>query len=136
MRVVLLVDSSVWILAEHQKIPLAQFLPADEIVATCPIIVQEVLRGTRNLAHYQLTRRLLLEAEMLDEPTPFERFEAAARVFLTCRDAGVTPRSSIDCLIVATALAHEVPVLHNDRDFEEMKRVLPLKTLRPTRSSS
>lgn len=79
---------------------------------------------------------LLFEAEMLDISMPFERFEAAARVFLDCRDAGVTPRSSVDCLIVATALAYDLTLVHDDRDFENMKHVFPLKTLRVTRSSS
>lgn len=100
------------------------------------MIAQEVLRGTRNAKHYQLARMLLSEVEMLDISTPLERFEAAARVFLDCRDAGVSPRSSVDCLIVATALAHDATIVHDDRDFENIKRVLPLRTLRPTRSSS
>lgn len=131
-----LVDASVWILAERLKIPVASLLPADEVAATCPMIMQEVLRGTSDAAHYDLTRRVLLASEMLDEATPFERFEEAARVFLACREAGITPRSSVDCLVAATAIAHAVPLLHNDRDFEHIKRVLPLKTLRPTRSSA
>lgn len=130
----LLVDSSVWVLADRRRISLTHFLPEEEIVATCPAIVQEVLRGTHSAKHYQATRRLLLEVEMLDPATPLERFEAAAEVFLACRDAGVTLRSSIDCLVVATALAYEATIVHNDRDFENAKRVLPLKTLTPTRS--
>lgn len=127
-----LVDASVWIFAERNKIPVASLLPRDELAATCPMIVQEVLRGTRNAAHYRLTRTLLLAAEMLDEATPFRRFEEAANVFLACRDAGITPRTSVDCLVVATAIAHDVPLLHDDRDFEFIKRVVPLQTLRPT----
>lgn len=129
-----LVDASVWIIAQRLKIPIATLLPVDEVPATCPIIVQEVLRGTRDAAHYDLTRRVLLSAEMLDEATPFERFEEAAKLFLACRETGITPRSSVDCLVAATAIAHDVPLLHDDRDFEHIKRVLPLKTLRPTRS--
>ena len=128
-----LVDASIWIMAERFKVPLATLLPGDEVPATCPVILQEVLRGTRDAAHYDLTRRLLLAAEMLDETTPLERFEAAANVFLRCRDAGITPRSSVDCLVVATAIAHEIPLLHDDRDFEHIKRVLSLETLRPAR---
>ncbi|HYC62574.1 MAG TPA: PIN domain nuclease [Thermoanaerobaculia bacterium] len=130
-----LVDSSVWILADRSRFTLSRFLPADEVVATCPMIAQEVLRGTRDAAHYQSTRRLLLGVEMLDESTPFERFETAAEVFLACRDAGITPRSSVDCLVVATALAYGVTLVHDDRDFEHIKRILPLKTLRVTPSS-
>lgn len=129
-----LVDSSVWILADKRRISLSQFLPEDEVVATCPMIVQEVLRGARNPTHYEAVRQALLDTQVLDSPTPFQRFEEAARVFLACRDAGVTPRSSVDCLVVATAIAYDVPLVHNDRDFEHVARVLPLKTIRPTRS--
>ncbi len=132
----LLVDSSVWVLADRREISLSELLPVDEIVATCPIIAQEILRGTHNAKHYGILRQVLFQVEMLDSPTPFERFEEAAQVFLRCRDFGVTPRSSVDCLIVATALAHDVTLVHNDRDFENISRVLPLRTLRPTRSSS
>jgi predicted nucleic acid-binding protein len=131
---VVLVDSSAWILAEHQKILLSRLLPAGENVATCPMIVQEVLRGTGSPSHYLKARKALLESQMLDSPTPFERFEEAARIFRACRDAGVTPRSSVDCLVVATAIAHDVPLLHDDCDFEHVARVLPLKTIRPIRS--
>jgi predicted nucleic acid-binding protein len=131
---VVLVDSSVWILAERKKIPVASLLPPDEIVATCPMIVQEVLRGTPDAAHYEAARNVLLSAEVLDASTPFERFEAAAKVFLACRDAGITPRSSVDCLVVATAIAHDATLVHDDRDFENIGRVLPLRTLRVTRS--
>lgn len=130
----LLVDSSIWILAERERLWLPDLLPVDEIVSTCPMIAQEVLRGTRNAAHYDLMRRLILDVEMLDGDTPFRRFEEAARLFLTCRDAGITPRSSVDCLIAATAIAHDATIVHADRDFDHMGRVLPLKTLRVTRS--
>ena len=130
----LLVDASVWIMAERKKITVGSLLPPDELVATCPIIVQEVLRGTPDAEHYAAAREVLLSSEMLDEATPFERFEEAARVFLACRDAGVTPRSSVDCLVAATAIAHDVVLIHDDRDFAHLERVLPLKTLRVTRS--
>jgi len=133
---VVLVDASIWIFAERNKIPVASLIPRDEVVATCPMIMQEVLRGTSNAAHYDFTRRILLATEVLDEATPFERFEEAAKLFLACRDGGISPRSSVDCLVAATAIAHGIPLLHDDRDFEHIKRVLPLRTLRPTRSSS
>jgi predicted nucleic acid-binding protein len=131
---VVLVDSSAWILAEHQKIDIRSLLPPKESVATCPIIMQEVLRGTRGPAHYRALRIVFESIDMLDAPTPLERFEDAARVFLACRDAGITPRTSVDCLVVATAIAYGIPLLHDDRDFELISRILPLPHLRPTRS--
>lgn len=124
----LLVDSSIWILAERGRIDLTGMLPRDQRPAVCPAIVLEVLRGTPNLSQYELARGVLLAAEMLDDPTPFDRFEQAAQLFLRCRDAGVTVRSSIDCLVAATALAHDATVFHDGRDFEHIKRVVPLRT--------
>lgn len=133
MFVVVLVDSSVWILAE-KRLLVADQIPTGEKLATCPIIVQEVLRGTETPTHYNIARQVLLAVEMLDAPTPFNRFEEAAQLYLRCRDAGVTPRSSVDCLVAVTALAHGAIVLHNDRDFDHIARIFPLRTLRATRS--
>jgi predicted nucleic acid-binding protein len=130
---VVLVDSSVWILAEKGLV-IAHQIPAGERLATCPIIVHEVLRGTETPVHYDVARRILLAVQMLDAPTPFARFEEAARLYLQCRDDGVTPRSTADCLVAVTALAHGALVLHNDRDFDHIARVFPLRTQRVTRS--
>lgn len=38
----------------------------------------------------------------------------------------------MDCLIAAVAIAHEVPVLHADRDFDALAQVSPLVTVEPT----
>lgn len=91
----------------------------------------EVLRGVR-LDHYDPTRAMLMKATMLDAPTPMERFEEAAELYRRCRTIGVTPSTS-DCLVAVCALAYEIPLLHDDRDFEQIKRVVPLRTV--TRSS-
>lgn len=128
----LLVDSSVWILAEHARYDLAA-AAGGERLAICPAILFEVLRGASNERRYAHIRETLLHAEILDAPTPFDRFEEAARLYLRCRGAGVTVRSSIDCLVAATALAHEATVFHDDRDYEQIRRVVPLRTV--TRSS-
>jgi len=36
-------------------------------------------------------------------------------------------RSSVDCLIAASALRHDVGVLHSDRDYTGLARVSPLR---------
>ena len=128
----LLVDTSIWVLADHGRIELDE-VTAGETLATCPALVLEVLRGAPNQRRYAQIRETLLSAEMLDDPTPFDRFEEAAQLYLRCRDAGVTIRSSIDCLVAATALAHDAVVFHDDRDYEQIRRVVPLRTV--TRSS-
>jgi predicted nucleic acid-binding protein len=87
--------------------------------------VLEVLRGSRP-ERYEKNRTLLMSVEMLDAPTPFKRFEEAAQLYRRCRERGVTPSVS-DCLVAACAIAHDVPLLHNDADFTHIARVAPLK---------
>lgn len=123
-----LVDSSVWILIRSRPGAVREYV-VEEQIAICPVIVQELLQGTRSAQHYDKTRAVLMRLVMLDAPVPLERYEQAAELYLRCRDAGITIRNSTDCLIAACALAHDVALLHNDRDFVQMAKVLPLKLL-------
>ncbi|MGH2769151.1 MAG: PIN domain-containing protein [Actinomycetota bacterium] len=43
------------------------------------------------------------------------------------RHAGVTVRSSVDCLIAACALRHDLTILHHDRDFDALARISRLQ---------
>jgi predicted nucleic acid-binding protein len=54
----------------------------------------------------------------------------AARLYRTARTRGVTVRSSVDCLIAARALPHDLEVLHRDGDFDAIARVYPLRQRR------
>jgi len=126
---VVLVDSSAWVLVGRGVLDLDARLP-EELIATCPPIVQEMLQGASG-GRQQLAMRLILErAEMLDESVPLERFRHAAQLFRHCREEGFTIRSSVDCLIAACAITHAVPLLHDDRDFDYIARVAPLKAVR------
>jgi predicted nucleic acid-binding protein len=40
---------------------------------------------------------------------------------------GITVRSTADCLIAQIAIENKLLLLHNDRDFEAMSAVAPLK---------
>jgi predicted nucleic acid-binding protein len=125
---VLLADSSAWVRALRLKLNLATAMGDD--IASCPAVHQEILRGAAGEAEFRRLQRTLALAEMLDDPVPLVRFEEAARLYIACRDKGFTIRSSHDCLIAAIAIAHDVPVLHDDRDFEHIAAVLPLRTIR------
>jgi predicted nucleic acid-binding protein len=114
---VILVDSSIWIAAERGLISLRDVVPVGEIVAACPAIVHEVLRGTQTAKQFQLARDALMKTEMLDSPTPFSRFEDAAKLYFRCRKGGFTA-SAMDCLIASCAIANRVPLLHQDSDFD------------------
>lgn len=124
----MLVESSAWVLVLHGYAE----LPDD--VATCPPVMQEILQGAGGAAHFDALRAMLQQTTLLDAPVPLVRYEEAAALYMRCRDAGVTVRKSVDCLIAACAIAHGVELLHNDRDFDHIALVAPLRAIRVTRS--
>jgi predicted nucleic acid-binding protein len=46
-------------------------------------------------------------------------------MYFDCRRAGVTIRSSMDCLIARVTIERGLALLHDDRDFEKMAEVIP-----------
>ncbi|MEK6375131.1 MAG: PIN domain-containing protein [Acidobacteriota bacterium] len=119
-----LVDSSVWILLRS-----AGFfdLLGDDEPVVCPPVIQEVLQGARSEREYRGLREIFRTTVVLDSPVSLEVYEHAAVIFRTARAAGYTIRSMNDCLIAATAIRNVVPVLHADRDFDNIARVTPLE---------
>ena len=127
----LLVDTSVWveIFRRPSRVRLA---PADlEEVVTCLPVVQEVLQGFQDDRAYRIAREALLALPIVEAPLRTEVFEDAVGLYRTARRAGVTVRSSVDCLIAACAIRHDLTVLHLDRDFRGLARVSPLKQRQP-----
>jgi predicted nucleic acid-binding protein len=91
-----------------------------EDIATCDAIRMEILAGARDGEHLIGLRRLLARASSL-VITPVDYDEAAA-LYRICRRGGDTARKLIDCLIAATAIRADVPVLHADGDFDVLAR--------------
>jgi hypothetical protein len=92
-------------------------------------VMQEVLQGARSeneldiLYDYLRTQKFY---EPMEQPGSYAE---AARLFVKCRKKGLTVRSSVDCLIARVAMEHDLHLLHNDRDYEAIAQVAPLKTL-------
>ena len=122
-----LVDTSVWVdvFARPSRVSLEQEVTLDAVV-TCPPIVQEVLQGFGDERAHNIARHSMLAFPILDDVMPTQRWVEAAQLYRSARRAGVTVRSSMDCLIAAIALHHQVGVLHCDRDFDALARVCPL----------
>ncbi|MFH0939475.1 MAG: PIN domain-containing protein [Planctomycetota bacterium] len=57
---------------------------------------------------------------------------------LRCK--GITIRNAVDCMIASVAIEHDIPLLHNDRDFDYMAAFGSLKVVKtqekPTRKST
>jgi predicted nucleic acid-binding protein len=56
----------------------------------------------------------VLRLENLDD------FALAARLYRTARQAGVTIRKTLDCLIAAPCVREGAPILHSDEDFDRL----------------
>ena len=85
----------------------------------------EVLAGAIDERHLHNLRRLLARATVL--PTKPMHYDDAAVLYRLCRREGDTVRKLIDCLIAAVAIGADIPILHNDADFNVLARHTDLK---------
>ena len=123
-----LVDTSVWIEVFRRKRPLdlAATVSFDEIV-TCLPVVQEVLQGFQEEAAYRLAHGAMLALPLVESPLRMDVIEEAVGLYRAARRQGLTVRSSVDCVIAACAIRHDLEVLHRDRDFPKIAKVSALK---------
>lgn len=123
-----LVDTSVWIrhFSKNDEFDLRSVCTPDERVLCLPIY-QELLQGIRDDGAFRRIETILNAPVILDDPMDRDLFGHAISLYrLTCRQ-GVTVRSSIDCLIAASAIRHGLPILHADRDFSALAKVSELR---------
>jgi predicted nucleic acid-binding protein len=124
----ILIDTSVWVevFRARTRLDLEDHVDLDEVV-TCLPVIQEVLQGFRDESAYRKAHTAMFAFPLLESPLGRPVFEDAVRLYRTARRTGLTVRSSIDCLIAACALRHDVEVLHRDRDFPNLAKVSGLR---------
>lgn len=132
----LLVDSSVWIdfLAGRTTKAVKYFreqLEARETFALTELIYLEVLQGVREPDTAKKVSTYLRGQLLLAPRRGLQTYDAAADLYRRCRIAGVTVRSTIDCLIAQIAVEYGAVLLHSDRDYEHIARVEPKLKLAP-----
>jgi len=123
-----LVDTSVWIEVFRKPVGLALdvLVDLDEVV-TCLPVVQEVLQGFREEKAFQIAHEAMRSFPTVESPLTQSLFLEAVSLYRTARRQGFTVRSSVDCLIAACALRHDLEVLHADRDFKALSKISALK---------
>lgn len=130
-----LVDTAVWIDWLRGRVTPAtarlDTLLEEGDACIAPVILQELLQGARSPeALVQLHRRFAV-LPMLEPAAGGATHAEAGALYARCRWAGVTPRSPHDCLIARLAVEYELPLLHDDRDFEAIGGIEPaLRLLR------
>lgn len=124
----LLVDTSVWIdfLAPRSTRAVTYFraqLDARQPFALTELIYLEVLQGIREPATARKVASYLRGQLLLYPRHGLRTYEAAADLYRRCRAAGVTVRSTIDCLVAQIAIEYGATLLHSDRDYERIAQV-------------
>lgn len=124
----ILIDTSAWVEFDRATESATHVRLRDLIVAGGPLavtepIVMEVVIGARTLRREAALRRLMGAFPLL----PFDAstdFEAASRIYLQCRRVGITPRGTVDCMVVAVAQRTGSAILAADRDLDHVCEVI------------
>lgn len=131
----LLVDTSVWIdwlnrkrVDTWQTALLNTYFLRQRPVFITAVVFQEVLQGIREDKLYEDVKHILSDMIMLTLD-PVEAAIGAAELYRSLRKKGVTIRRPNDCLIAYYALVHDLPVLHNDVDFDQIARHTALRVV-------
>jgi predicted nucleic acid-binding protein len=125
-----LVDTTVWIdfftdRGEPHVAALQKSIEIEEDLCLCGIILAEVLQGIRSDEDYIKAKNYLDDLIFL--PMPQATFIRAAEIYRSLRKRGVTIRKPVDCMIASVAIGHDIPLLHNDRDFDHIAKYSHLR---------
>jgi predicted nucleic acid-binding protein len=126
----LLVDTTVWIDSfadgsEPHVTALEKFIVNEEDLCLCGLILAEVLQGIRSNKDYAKTKDYLDDLIFL--PMRQATFIRAAEIYRSHRKRSVNIRKPVACMIASVAIEHDIPLLHNDRDFDYMARYSNLR---------
>lgn len=125
----ILVDTSVLIDflkgKESEKTDKLQQIIKDDIpFGINDFVYQEVLQGAKTEKEFEMLKDYLESQRFYSLKYGSKSYSNAALMFFKCRRKGITIRSTIDLLIVETAIENELYLLHDDRDFSNMAEII------------
>ncbi|MCW9706387.1 type II toxin-antitoxin system VapC family toxin [Fodinibius salsisoli] len=126
----ILVDTSVWVdyfngIENQQTESLDQVL-SEQSVLLGDIILTEILQGFDSDKEFRLAKQALDPLDCVHLGGKSLAIKAASN-FRFLRSKGVTIRKTVDMLIGSWCIEHEVELLHNDKDFDQIATQLPLQ---------
>lgn len=125
----MLVDTSVWIAVLRERTGKAAAKLRALLGPATPVLPRfaqlELLQGARDDAEWERLA-LYLGDQIYAEPQD-TTWESAARIYFELRRQGITVRSPIDCCIAQLALEGSFELIHQDRDFERIATIRPLR---------
>jgi predicted nucleic acid-binding protein len=125
---VILVDTSAWIEYDRATGSTADRRIAELIADDGPLlftepVLMEVLAGARDDAREDDLRRMLLRFDLASFDSVTD-FDAATKIYRQCRQAGITPRGMVDCMIAAVAHRNALTLLAWDADMIRVSEVI------------
>jgi len=126
----ILVDTSVWIdyfngVSTKQTGSLDRIL-SEQTVLIGDIILTEILQGFDSDKEFKLAKQALEPLDCVHLGGKSLAIKAASN-FRFLRSKGITIRKTADMLIGSWCIEHEVELLHNDKDFDQIATQLPLQ---------
>src|SRR5947207_15358603 len=128
----ILADTSAWVefdratgtRVDHR---VAELIARDGPLAVTEPVVMEVTAGARSDDREDDLRRLLLRFDLLALDTAVD-FEGATRIYRRCRQAGITPRGLIDCMIASVAHRQSATLLAHDTDLSGVAKIVGIES--------
>jgi len=132
--VLCVVDTSVWIdffrgkASEKCKL-LVRLIDEGGDIAYTGVILTEVMMGFKKEEHIKSALELFKKNFIYLESSE-STYLLASKIYRTARKHGLTIRSSIDCIISASALEHKASLLENDKDFVSISKICDLNLIK------
>jgi hypothetical protein len=126
---VLLIDTSSWVelFRRGSRITLDDLADDRDRIVTCLPVIQEVLQGFDDQRAFQIARTAMSALPCVDAPMSRAVVDSAVDIYRLARRVGVTVRSSVECLVAASASRHRLTVVHRNRDYAQLARVVPIE---------
>ena len=127
----IVVDTSVWIdllnavdSPGHRRA--RELIEGGAPVALTDVVLTEILQGLRSEEEADLVERRLRAFPIL-RLEDLADFSLAARLYREARQAGITIRKTLACLVAAPCVRTGAPILHADSDFDRLASCTPLR---------
>lgn len=131
----ILADTSAWVEYDRATgsavdLRLTELIDRGGPIAVTEPVIMEVLAGARNESRESDLRRLLLRFHLHHFDADAD-FDAAVRIYRRCRQAGITPRGLVDCMIAAVAWRTDAALLTCDADLDRVASVIGIDLDQP-----
>lgn len=127
-----IIDTSIWIdyfnAVINFKTDAAYELIKRNQVFILPVILQEVLQGIREKKLFESIKETLIPLEFINY-NQIEMAIASASLYRFLKTKGITIRKPNDCLIATICIENKLPLLENDKDFENISKHTTLKLI-------